>query len=86
MLHYFNVLAFFIEKFVDDNITCSFLKQKNLWYIIGITFYMLEQKKCNKKDWKDIVTLAQTDVRYWNAPEKADIMVYLYSHGHLLKF
>jgi hypothetical protein len=47
---------------------------------------MLEQKKCNKKDWKDIVTLAQTDVRYWNAPEKADILVYLYSHGHLLKF
>ncbi|KAK2399094.1 protein arginine N-methyltransferase 1.5 [Trifolium repens] len=32
-------------------------------------------KKCNKKDWKDIVTLAQTDVRYWNAPEKADILV-----------
>ncbi|GAU15167.1 hypothetical protein TSUD_09050, partial [Trifolium subterraneum] len=33
------------------------------------------QKKCNKEDWKDIVTLVQTDVRYWNAPEKADILV-----------
>ncbi|XP_045821601.1 protein arginine N-methyltransferase 1.5-like isoform X2 [Trifolium pratense] len=32
-------------------------------------------KKCNEKDWKDIVTLVQTDVRYWNAPEKADILV-----------
>ncbi|MCH80029.1 protein arginine N-methyltransferase 1.5-like, partial [Trifolium medium] len=32
-------------------------------------------KKCNEKDWKDIVTLVQTDVQYWNAPEKADILV-----------
>ncbi|MCH85606.1 protein arginine N-methyltransferase 1.5-like, partial [Trifolium medium] len=36
---------------------------------------LLEQKKCNEKDWKDIVTLVQTDVQYWNAPEKADILV-----------
>lgn len=54
--------------------------------IIGITFYLLKQKECNLNKWNDIVTLVHVDVRYWAAPEAADILVYLNSHDHLLKF
>jgi hypothetical protein len=42
--------------------------------------YLLEQALVKLEGWEDIVTIVSSDMRYWNAPEKADILVNSYTH------
>jgi hypothetical protein len=42
--------------------------------------YLLEQALVKLEGWEDIVTIVSSDMRYWNAPEKADILVNSYAH------
>lgn len=37
---------------------------------------LLEQSLVKLEGWEDIVTIISSDMRHWNAPEKADILVY----------
>jgi len=36
----------------------------------------LEQALVKLEGWEDTVTIVSSDMRHWNAPEKADILVY----------
>jgi hypothetical protein len=40
-----------------------------------IIFYLLEQELIRTNNWSSFVIIVSSDVRNWNAPERADILV-----------
>lgn len=41
----------------------------------------IEQSLIKLEGWESVVTIVSRDMRHWNAPEKADILVYFSYFG-----
>lgn len=66
-----NLLNESITEFLDQGFYFSFVLDKSL---------LLEQALVKLEGWEDTVTIVSSDMRHWSAPEKADILVYIYAH------
>ena len=52
--------------------------------ILEITLHLLGQSLVKLEGWENIVTIVSCDMRQWDAPEKADILVCGFSCGEYI--